>query len=193
MTSTTVGWIAAGLVLLAFYLQTIASLRLVAIFSNVAFIAYAIMIGATPILVLHLLLLPLNMFRLLQIFWLKSNIQRSPPDISTINLLTRFMQPAWMREGEHLFRQGEKADKIFLVLNGEVKLVRANTRLGQGQLLGVVGCFTQQATRINSAICLTAVQVASITRDKLRLAMRQEPAISEMLLRTVTERAKLTV
>jgi len=193
MTSITLGWTAEGLVRLTFYLQTITSLKLVAILSNMAFIAYAILISATPILVLHLLLLPLNLFRLFQIFHPNHQVQKSPLDPAELSLLVPFMQPVWMREGEHLFRQGEKADEIFLVLNGEVKLVKANTSLGKDQLLGVMVHFTQQVRRIDSAICMTAVEVASITRDKLRQAMQHESAISEMLLCSVAERAKQTV
>ena len=43
------------------------ALRLAAIASNVAFIGYAALAGLHPVLVLHLLLLPMNGWRLLEI------------------------------------------------------------------------------------------------------------------------------
>ena len=61
-----IGYVAGALVLTTFYLKTMIRLRTVAIFSNIAFITYGSLTGAVPILVLHLLLLPLNTIRLLQ-------------------------------------------------------------------------------------------------------------------------------
>ena len=64
-------WLASTLVFTTFFMKTMASLRIVAIASNVAFIAYALLglrygiFGKIlPIFVLHVLLLPLNVIRL---------------------------------------------------------------------------------------------------------------------------------
>jgi hypothetical protein len=64
-------WVASVLVFTTFFMKTMAPLRLIAIASNVAFIAYALLglrygiFGKIlPIFVLHLLLLPLNVMRL---------------------------------------------------------------------------------------------------------------------------------
>jgi len=181
------GWFAAGLVLLTFYLQTIPSLRLVAIFSNLAFIGYAILIGATPILVLHSLLLPLNFFRLFQLLRQKRISQQTALNPTILGSLLLHMQTTWKCNGEYLFHQDEQANEIFLILNGEVKLVGANALLGPNQFLGVISHFKQKATREDSAVCTSDVQVATITREKLRQAIRQNPAISEMLLCTVAD------
>jgi hypothetical protein len=67
MTELILGWFASGLVLLTFYLQTIPSLRLVAIFSNLAFIGYPILIGATPIPVLRSICIVTTNCRLLSV------------------------------------------------------------------------------------------------------------------------------
>lgn len=189
MSSITVGWVAACLVLLGFSLRIITSLRLIAVFSNLAFMAYSIQINSTPILVLHSLLLPLNLYRLAQLFCLKRNVQRTTPDSETLSLLLTFMRTISVREGEVLFSLGDNADEVFLILNGEINLVKANISLGEGQLLGLMGVFTQQAKRTDSAVCVTPVQLACITRENLRQAMLKEPTVSEMLLRTMAERA----
>jgi hypothetical protein len=59
------GYIASGLVLAAFYMQDMIPLRLVALASNVAFIAYGVALDLTPIWLLHALLMPLNGYRLI--------------------------------------------------------------------------------------------------------------------------------
>ena len=61
------GYIASALVLLTFCMTSMRPLRMVAIASNVAFIAYAITAHLHPVLLLHSILLPVNALRLLQI------------------------------------------------------------------------------------------------------------------------------
>lgn len=58
------GYAAAGLVLATFSVRSITALRSVAIASNLMFIAYAAAEGLPPVLALHALLLPLNVWRL---------------------------------------------------------------------------------------------------------------------------------
>ena len=60
------GFLAAGLVLLTFCMKRLVPLRAIAITSNLAFILYGYRAGIQPILVLHLVLLPVNLIRLLQ-------------------------------------------------------------------------------------------------------------------------------
>jgi hypothetical protein len=62
-----VGFAAAGLVLATFCMRSMKPLRWVAIASNVAFIAYGYLGGLAPVLLLHALLLPVNVYRLAQL------------------------------------------------------------------------------------------------------------------------------
>jgi len=62
-----VGFGAAGLVLATFCMRSMSALRWVAIASNVAFIAYGYLGGLAPVLLLHVLLLPVNICRLAQL------------------------------------------------------------------------------------------------------------------------------
>jgi hypothetical protein len=61
------GYVASSLVLMTFTTTSMRLLRIIGIASNIAFISYALVGGMMPILVLHSLLLPLNLFRLFQI------------------------------------------------------------------------------------------------------------------------------
>jgi hypothetical protein len=62
-----VGFAAAGLVLATFCMGSMNALRWVAIASNVAFIAYGYLGHLAPVLLLHALLLPVNIYRLAQL------------------------------------------------------------------------------------------------------------------------------
>ena len=59
-----VGFVASGLVLATFCMRSMSTLRWVAIASNVAFITYGYLQGLAPVLLLHMLLLPVNICQL---------------------------------------------------------------------------------------------------------------------------------
>jgi len=61
------GFLAAILVLLTFCMTSMWRLRLVALLSNVAFVAYGIAGELLPVMVLHGVLLPINAFWLLKV------------------------------------------------------------------------------------------------------------------------------
>lgn len=67
MTVDLLGWLAAALTLQTFVCQDMRRLRGVAIFANFAFIAYASQTQLWPVLALHLVLAPLNVWRLAQL------------------------------------------------------------------------------------------------------------------------------
>ena len=66
-TCDVIGYVASALVLATFSMGSMRSLRVTAIASNLAFIAYAAYGHMPPILVLHSILLPMNIIRLIQI------------------------------------------------------------------------------------------------------------------------------
>ena len=59
-----VGYLASLLVLATFCMRDMVSLRVVAIASNIAFISYGALAEISPVLLLHVVLLPVNMLRL---------------------------------------------------------------------------------------------------------------------------------
>jgi len=61
-----IGYLAASLVLATFCMKSMDALRLAAIASNMAFIAYGYFGHLTPVLLLHALLLPINIYRLVE-------------------------------------------------------------------------------------------------------------------------------
>jgi len=61
------GWSAAALTLLTFAARDMAMLRVTALAANFSFIAYGATAQLWPVLVLHLVLVPLNLHRLRQL------------------------------------------------------------------------------------------------------------------------------
>ncbi|RZA11398.1 MAG: hypothetical protein EOP02_32350 [Proteobacteria bacterium] len=67
------GYVAAALVLATFCMRSMLSLRVVAIASNLAFISYALLARIDPVLLLHTVLLPMNVWRLIEIWRQKAS------------------------------------------------------------------------------------------------------------------------
>ena len=153
-------------------------LRCVAIASNVAFMTYGLVGGLYPVFVLHVVLLPLNFVRLRQIRTLIRQVREaSQGEMSTewlIPLLTRHR----LRQGEVLFRMGDPANAMYLVLAGSIRLVEIEVTVGPNALLGEIGIFAPDNRRTGTAICETEVEIGAVSDDKvLQLYCRTRPSV----------------
>jgi CRP/FNR family transcriptional regulator, cyclic AMP receptor protein len=90
-----IGFVASALVLAAFGMKDMVNLRIVAICSNVAFITYAVMLNLPPILILHVILLPLNAWRLAQELQSRRMVQthEQPRDYSWTSKRPKVLTP----------------------------------------------------------------------------------------------------
>jgi hypothetical protein len=79
--SSTIGYVASALVLAAFGMKDMVNLRIVAICSNIAFITYGIALDLLPVPTLHVILLPLNGWRLMGALKQRSAMEVDQPSI----------------------------------------------------------------------------------------------------------------
>ena len=122
------GYMAAGLVFATFYMKTMIPLRVVGITSNVAFLIYAWLAGLVPIFVLHSALLPLNIWRLMQIRALVREVREAAVGDLPVESLLPFMTPRRAEAGEVLFRRGDTADEMFYLAERRHSAGGARTR-----------------------------------------------------------------
>ncbi|MDX1837380.1 hypothetical protein SFB85_07265 [Legionella taurinensis] len=108
----TLGYIASSLVFAAFYVKRIMTLRLIAIGSNVAFIAYATTAHLLPIFILHSLLLPLNIHRILE---LRRNLKLLAEGQADEKSIKKLLGPRWMNTNEMVFKDGKTTWTVYLL------------------------------------------------------------------------------
>jgi CRP/FNR family cyclic AMP-dependent transcriptional regulator len=185
-------WLAAFLVFSSFFMKTIVPLRIVAIVSNVAFIVYALLglaygvFGRVyPILVLHSCLLPLNVIRLRQLRTLIRAVQQASDD-EAIHALIPFMTTDTRRKGDILFRQGEPADRLYLLQSGRVGFTELDKHVPAGALFGEVGLFAPHGVRTLTAVCEEECGLATISRDKVLELYYQNPKFGFFLIRLIS-------
>jgi hypothetical protein len=183
------GWLAAGLTLLAFSMRTMLPLRVSAILSNVFFISYAGLGGLDPVLVLHVILLPFNIWRLAEILKTRRSVARARRGS---------LDPAWLKgmstarktypSGAIVFQKGDRPDYIYYVLSGRVGLERVEVELGPGDVFGEIAFFTDARARTLTARCLEPCELLALDEAAFTRLHYQDPAFGLYLMRLITQR-----
>ena len=184
-----VGYVASVLVFSTFYMKTMIPLRSVAIASNLAFITYGFAGHLYPVLVLHLLLLPLNVMRLLQILRLVREIGHASTDRFSFEAMIPFLTRRSFPAGQSLFRQGDRADTLYLLSQGSIRLPEIGVTVSEtGAMIGEIGLFSPTHQRTASAICETDVVAFTLTEESVLQHYFQNPRFGFFLVQQVIHR-----
>jgi CRP/FNR family transcriptional regulator, cyclic AMP receptor protein len=181
------GYVAAGLVLATFSMRTMIPLRYLGIASNVAFIAYGYIDGLYPVLVLHTLLLPLNVYRLVEMRRLIRQVETAGNGTG-IDVLLPFMTSVSRPAGTTLFSTGEDAVDMFLLTEGRIRLQEFGVDLAPGDVIGEIGVFSPQGKRTATAVCMEDCRLQRISRDRVRELVFQNPRFGFYLLGLIAGR-----
>ena len=127
------GYLGALMTLTTFSMKTMLHLRMVGIVANLAFITYGVLDHVYPVLLLHLTLLPLNVWRLRQLLQLTRQIKEISASRLSMDWLKPFSRRKAAQAGETLFRKGDAATEILFVLSGRFRAVEADVAAGAGR------------------------------------------------------------
>ncbi|HXD44413.1 MAG TPA: cyclic nucleotide-binding domain-containing protein, partial [Pseudolabrys sp.] len=182
------GYLASGLVFATFCMKTMIPLRLIAMTSNIAFIAYGFAGHLYPVLFLHVILLPMNIWRFFEMIKLVRRVEAAATGDHSIEWLKPFMKSERLVAGTVLFRRDDSADKLYAVLSGRVDLDEIAVSVGPGQVIGEMGLFAGHRRRTQTARCATDVELLWVSEGELAQLCYQNPAIAFHLLRLITNR-----
>lgn len=182
------GYVASGLVLATFCMKTMIPLRVVAIASNVAFIVFGFSASVYPVLTLHLILLPLNVYRLVEIRQLIRKVSEASRGDPSMDWLLPAMSKRTQAKGTVLFEKGAPAHAMYYLLSGTLCLPELERTLGPGQFVGEIGVFSREERRMATVVCETDVEVLSITKGKVYQLCYQNPALGYHLMQLIIAR-----
>ena len=183
-----VGYLASALVLLTFCMGTMLNLRAIAIFSNLAFIGYGLGAGIYPVLILHAILLPLNTMLLIQMAVLLRKARLAAATDLSPSWLQPFMRAKQFKAGETIFRKGDYADSLYMIVSGDVMIPEIDRRLSLGELFGEIGLFSIERHRTASAVAVTDVDSLWISGGDLKKLCERNPGLSLYFLRLTATR-----
>jgi hypothetical protein len=141
------GYVAAALVVASSSMRMMVPLRVLAIASNLTFVAYGLAAGLLPIILVHSILASINSFRLWQLLRLVRSVARAARADLALDGLLPFMTARRFRAGETLFRKSDPASEMFYVLSGEIRLPEVDRTIGAGSVLGEISMFSTHRDR----------------------------------------------
>lgn len=170
------GYLASLLVFLTFYTKTMIPLRIVGICSNFAFIAYGYLGGLYPVLILHLILLPLNGWRLRQMLRLTKQVHEAAQTDLKMDWLKPFTSTRRTNTGDVLFRKGDIANALYFVVSGRYRLTELGTDILPGQVVGELALLTPDQSRTQTLECTESGELLQITYEQVKQLYYQNPA-----------------
>lgn len=182
------GYLGGLMTLTTFSMKTMLHLRMVGIAANLAFITYGVLGQVYPVLVLHLVLLPLNAWRLRQLLQLTRQIREIAGSRLSMDWLKPFSRRKTSQAGETLFRRGDAAAEVLFVLGGRFRAVEADVPLGQGDVIGELGLVNREHRRTQTIVCEEAGSLLALTYDEVRQMYYQNPRFGFFFLDLVAER-----
>lgn len=184
----TFGYLGALMTLTTFSMKTMLHLRIAGIVSNLAFVTYGVLGAVYPVLMLHLVLLPLNAWRLWQLLRLTRQIEQLSGTRLSMDRLRPFSRRRSVQAGETLFRRGEAASEVLFVLSGRFRAVEADVALEQGEVIGELGLITREHERTQTVVCEQAGSLLVVSYDEVRQMYYQNPRFGFFFLELVAER-----
>jgi CRP/FNR family transcriptional regulator, cyclic AMP receptor protein len=158
------------------FVKTMVPLRWLAVFSNLGFLIYGLLHPSLVMALMHGVLLPINCVRLAEMTRLTRRVRAATnnTDLSGI-WLKPYMKSSKRKAGEILFRQGDRAEHLYILAEGRVDFVEIGASIGPGQIFGEIAFFSPERRRTLSARCAENCTLLSIDQSTVRQLYFQNP------------------
>ncbi len=186
--------LAGLLVIISAFVRTMIPLRWLAVGSNLGFIVYGLLQPVPLMVMLHAVLLPVNLWRVVQMVRLTRRVSATVADADQLSLWLRpYMRSRNLRAGATIFRHGDKADRMYFLAEGRIELSELGRTLEAGQMFGEVAFFAPDRRRTSSARCVTACTVFSIDEATFKQLYFQNPDFGLEIVRLIAGRLSADV
>ena len=129
---------------------------------------------------------------------------RSVPLFSALNAedqdeLRSMMSEVSLRRGERLFNEGEAGDRLYLIVEGKVKLGHTSgdgrdnliAVLGPGEMIGELTLF-DPGPRSTTATAVAATRMMELDHDAMMRFIDAHPELSKHMLKALAQRLRRT-
>ncbi|HVS68123.1 MAG TPA: Crp/Fnr family transcriptional regulator [Mycobacteriales bacterium] len=120
-------------------------------------------------------------------------------DADSADTLEKVLTSRTVSRGHIVFKEGDAGDRLFIVIEGKVKITRAAADgrenliavLGAGEMFGELSLF-DPGPRTASVSAVTDATLASLDHDDLRPLLLERPGVGVELLRALAQRLRRT-
>ena len=182
------GFLAAFLMFSTFYMKNMIPLRIIGMASNATFIIYAVNAEVWPLFVLHIVLLPMNFFRLIQMRKLIEQVRSASEDDMSFEFMIPHMRKETFKTGEVVFHRGDRADKMYLLKSGTLTVDELDVVIKPGEIFGEMGVFASEPIRLATLRCGSEVELLSMTDKQIKQLYYQNPQFGFYLIQLLLRR-----
>lgn len=182
------GYAASAAVLATFCMSTMIPLRIVALGSNVLFCAYGYFDHLYPVFLLHATLFPVNLLRLFQFYRLVRDVRDAHREDLPIQSLLPYMIEENFAAGETLIHKGDKADRLYFLIDGLLEIPEIGKTLEAGAVLGEIGVFAQDQARTATVVCQTNCRLYALTESKAKQLFFQDASFGFSVMQLIINR-----
>lgn len=183
--ATALGYAAAIATIVAHRMRTMIPLRVAAIVANLLFIAFGALGALWHVLFLHVVLLPLNIRRLVDMRRLVARVRGMAEGEFDPEWLRPYTRRARFPAGTVLFRRGDRATTAWFLLRGEFRYTETGRMVDRGKFFGDLGIFAQDQRRTNTGVCVTDIEALELSYDELTQLYLQNPGFGFYYVRNV--------
>jgi hypothetical protein len=169
-------------------MRTMIPLRIVGILTNLVLIGTAIPGRNYLVIVVQVLVLVLNSYRLHQMLQLVRDVKKSVNGDLSMEWLKPFMTERKCEAGEVLFYKDEKAEDMLYIVSGRFKLVESGIELPVGAIVGELGMLSPSNLRTQTLECIEAGLILSVSYTKVEELYVQNPEFGFYFLRLSSAR-----
>jgi hypothetical protein len=180
----------AGIVLtvVQFWMKTMIPLRVLGIVTNVLFLVYSALAWIWPTFVLNCIVLPLNAYRLHEMRELIRKTQAASKSDFDMTALEPFMSRRPIKTGEILFRKGDLADAMYLVVSGRLQLPETGIEVKPGSVVGELGLLAPGRTRTQSLVASEDGEIRVLPYATFEQLYFQNPQFGLAFLKLTSQR-----
>ena len=99
-----------------------------------------------------------------------------------------FMSLECFKKGEYLFKLGDRAEKLFYIVKGIIRLPELNKYIYAGQVIGEMGIFSPNKDRMASAVAEEDIEAYTMGGDEVRRLMSRDPGLAINLIQLSIKR-----
>ncbi len=177
------------LVVIAAFVRTMIPLRLLTVGSNIGLLIYGALRPSPITMMIAATLLPINIYRAIEMTRLTRRVNRAEVAGNQAGLWLRpYMKPKRLRAGQVLFRKGDRADRMYLLAQGEMELADIGVKMASGRIFGEIALFSPNKIRTHTVRCLTPCTVLVISYGTVKQLYFQNPAFGFHLIELLASR-----